>query len=313
MLGPTGLSAQSPEITQPAANSPARQPNTARSSGLFPPAEEDDLQGISVSDKAVTDTQIKHMLLTLQKSFRRDILAVINPIHATVEDLGARVDHLEHKFGDFATSHNEVIDSHNSVADDIAALKAKVADLEDRSRRNNIKLRGVPESVAPADIPAYVRALIQATLPSCSSQELEIDRAHRVPRPRHLDESVPRDILARVHFFSVKEKLMNFSRLNGGLPAPYHHVAIYADLSAATLQLRRALQPITSALRSSKIQYRWGFPVRLMIRHKDATFVIHSLEEGEDLLRRWNISLIPSKGTSKSPIHKVQDEWSTVH
>lgn len=50
--------------------------------------------------------------------------------------------------GKFASSHNTLdVDVHNDQEDGMEKLKAKVADLEDRSRRNNVKIRGMPESV----------------------------------------------------------------------------------------------------------------------------------------------------------------------
>lgn len=47
---------------------------------------------------------------------------------------------------------NELVDAHNERDDEISWLKAKVADLEDRSRWNNVKIRGIPESVTAPDL-----------------------------------------------------------------------------------------------------------------------------------------------------------------
>lgn len=76
--------------------------------------------------------------------------------------------------------------------------------LEDRSRRSNIKLRGVPESVSPNDLHKYANDLIATLFPEISQIERMIDRIHRIPKPKHLDDSVPRDILMKIHFFPTK-------------------------------------------------------------------------------------------------------------
>lgn len=48
--------------------------------------------------------------------------------------MGERMEHVEQKMGEFASSHNFLL-----------WLKAKIADFEDRSHRNNVKICGVPK------------------------------------------------------------------------------------------------------------------------------------------------------------------------
>lgn len=50
---------------------------------------------------------------------------------------------------EFASAHSELVDAHNEIDDKLELLKSKMADLEDRSHRNNVKLRGVADSVPP--------------------------------------------------------------------------------------------------------------------------------------------------------------------
>lgn len=73
--------------------------------------------------------------------------------------MGGRIDHIERKMGEFVSSHNTLVDAHDDQAEEIARLKAKMADLEDASRRNNLKLRGVPEAMLPAQLQDYARDL----------------------------------------------------------------------------------------------------------------------------------------------------------
>lgn len=75
------------------------------------------------------------------------MLKCVTNLKAEVQELGGRVDHIKHKMGEFASSHNTLKDAHNDQEDELEKLKAKVADIEDRSRWNNVKLGGVPESV----------------------------------------------------------------------------------------------------------------------------------------------------------------------
>lgn len=75
------------------------------------------------------------------------------------------------------------MDVHNEKDDEIEFMKSKVADLEDRSRRNNVKLLGVAESVSPSSFRQYVQEFIATLLPNTPDREVIVDRAHRLAKP----------------------------------------------------------------------------------------------------------------------------------
>ena len=191
------------------------------------------------SGMPLSDTVMKDMLVTLRGSLHRDMMLCISQIKSDVTSIGERVSHIEDKMGDFAVAHNELVDAHDDAEGELQAMREKIADLEDRSRRNNLKLRGIDESVTPAELRIYVQHFIAAILPDIPEGEVIVDRAHRLPKPKFLPEKVPRDVIARIHFFHVKDDLMHFSRKNHPLPAPYSDVSVYADLSQYTMMARK--------------------------------------------------------------------------
>lgn len=101
----------------------------------------------------------------------------------------------------------------------------KLADLEDRSGRNNVKIRGLPESVPHDDFFTYVRKLMSTILPKASHMDLTIDRIHRIPKAFPLADSVP-NVLMRVHFFQIKEQLLSTIRSLRSLPTAYTDLQI---------------------------------------------------------------------------------------
>lgn len=64
-----------------------------------------------------------------------------------VQELGRRVNHLYQKMGEFASLHNTLVDAYNDEEDEIEKHKAKVADLDCCSWWNNVRIRGIHESV----------------------------------------------------------------------------------------------------------------------------------------------------------------------
>lgn len=184
---------------------------------------------------------------------------------------------------------------------DLNAIKSKLADLEDRLRRNNVKFRGVAETVLPNDLRRYLQKMTMTLLPDTPEHEVVIDRAHRLPKPAHLSEHVPRDVIARFHFFQVKDNLMQFARRNSPLPDPYTHIQLYTDLSQHTILARKKLHTIAKLLRNHQITYKWGFPAIL------------SVEEGLKLAKRWG--LLPESDNSPSPgrsPQRMDPEWQST-
>ena len=261
----------------------------------------------------LSDTVMRDMLVTLRGSMHKDMMLCVSQLKRDVSAIGDRISHVEDRMGDFTIAHNELVDAHNDTEGEIQAMRDKLADLEDRSRRNNIKLRGVEESVSPSELRHYVQEFIAAILPEVPSSEVIVDRAHRLPKPKFLPEKVPRDVIARVHFFHIKDDLMRFSRKNQPLPAPYSNISVYSDLSQHTMMARKNLSSITKLLQNSKITYSWGFPTKLLITRDNRTFAIRNVEEGIDLAKKWN--LLPEDAQDPRPTSspaRLPPEWSNT-
>lgn len=131
---------------------------------------------------------------------------------------------------EFTLAHNELVNSNFDIEDELKAICLKMADIEDRAPRNNVKFRGLPESIKPANLSAYLQKLM-TTLLSLGPPDIIIDRAHRLPKPSFLPDQSPRDVIARIHFYHVKDQLMRYARQNPALPGQFAGTVLYADLS----------------------------------------------------------------------------------
>lgn len=184
-------------------------------------------------------------------------------------------------------SQNALIDSHSALEEEVARLSNKVLDLEDRSRR-------IPESVTPDQLHTFLRDLMAFVLPSCSTLDLTIDRVHRIPKPAHLPFHSPRDTIARIHFFQVKDEFLRSLRKITEFLERFRALSIFPDLSAATMLKRKGFAAYTKVLRDNIIQYRWGFPVKLII-YKDATPTICADPPALwNALQTWNLLSAPT-------------------
>lgn len=100
----------------------------------------------------LSDKTLKDMLVSLRGSLHRDMMTMVSQMRWEVDGIGERIHHMENKMGDFAVAHNKLVDAHSEAEDTLTAIKSKLANLEDRSRRNNLKFHGVAEAILPADL-----------------------------------------------------------------------------------------------------------------------------------------------------------------
>ncbi|KAI4898555.1 hypothetical protein NFI96_002743 [Prochilodus magdalenae] len=144
--------------------------------------------------------------------FEQTLSAVRSEVKEFKETLGSLTEAV--------SAHDARLDSLESALKKMegvnTALQQKIEDLEGRSRRNNIRIIGVPEGAEGKRPTDFVAEL----LPKLLGEEnfnlpLVVDRAHRSLQPRPADGARPRPIIARIHLFQVKEKIMQLRRLHG--------------------------------------------------------------------------------------------------
>lgn len=250
---------------------------------------QDSIIDFPTQNQPVMDTTLKDMLVSLRSTLHADMLAFTQQFKTEVAAVDSRVTHIESKMGEFTSTFNDLVDAHNERDDEIHAIKTKLADLEDRSRRNNVKIRGIPELIKPPDLKEYFTNIMKAALPEAPLEDLIIDRIHRLPRPRNIPDHLPRDTIVRIHFYHIKDQFMMIVRRRENLPQELQGLSFYADLSAFTMQQRRQLATITKPLNNHHIQYRWLYPAKLLITKEGKSQVITNIKEGICLLREWQL------------------------
>lgn len=110
------------------------------------------------------------------------------------QQLRAEVQHLDGRLvkGESAVSALEkqvaqLEQSHTSHQADLAELQLHLEDQENRSRRNNLRPRGLPEATGPENLQETVRAILHKILNSDPPATMDFDRVHRVLGPKSSD------------------------------------------------------------------------------------------------------------------------------
>lgn len=188
-------------------------------------------------------------------------------------------------------------------------MQAQVEDLDNRNRRQNIRVRGVPETVT--DLMPTVSRIFHNLLPDKPLSAFTCDRIHRALRPKPTPDKPPRDITMCMKDFLVKEEIMHASRNTPNIQLDGKRLLqTTPDISPATLDRRRRMKEVTNILQTARIKYRWGFPFKLTIPHNGSTYTVYNVIEGKELLVK--LGLLDPKPPNRLPsTPRSYPIWST--
>ncbi|CAH2249014.1 Hypothetical predicted protein [Pelobates cultripes] len=124
----------------------------------------------------------------------------LQPLHEGLTDLAMRTHEVEAKIEDTASavhSHDLAI---QELREQIKCLEEAQEDLSNRSRRNNILIRGIPETISMELLQPTLTEAFQSLLPESLKAEPLMDRAHRALRSPAANTQ-PQDVIVRMHDF----------------------------------------------------------------------------------------------------------------
>lgn len=96
--------------------------------------------------------------------------------------------------------------SNTDLNDQMIQIQLHIDDLENRSRRQNIRLRRITESVPQSELCSTVTNIFNCYLDGTPDTDIIIDRVHRTMGPRSGPSDRLRDVLC-LHSFILKEEI----------------------------------------------------------------------------------------------------------
>ncbi|XP_071987838.1 uncharacterized protein [Engystomops pustulosus] len=248
-----------------------------------------------------TKEDFKSLITEVKEAFKSEISEVRRDIQCMTQ----KIDELETAQADSRRqiSHTQHTLHSQSVA--LQDMARHLEDLDNRGRRNNIRVRGIPEVEGKEDISTTLQALFSTLLGEPETQ-VKLDRANRALRPKTLGGN-PRDVICCVHDFGLKERIMSAARKNKNFNFNGDAIQLYQDLSGITLQKRRVLRPLLDILRENGISYRWNFPFALSATKDGITATLTVIEELQEFCGIWNIPT-PRLDDWGAPPHQLRQQ-----
>uniref|UniRef100_H3AVM5 L1 transposable element RRM domain-containing protein n=1 Tax=Latimeria chalumnae TaxID=7897 RepID=H3AVM5_LATCH len=143
----------------------------------------------------------------------------------------------------------------------------RVQDLENRCRRNNIQVLGVPEGAEGNDSFGHVFLLnlLRKFLPLYEAGVLEIEQSHRTLGLMLDPDQHPRPIIARFLHFRDRNNILRLAREAGELCWRRGKIMIFPDMSRELAMQRHLFTPDRWCCMVLGLKYALQYPATLQV------------------------------------------------
>lgn len=182
----------------------------------------------------------------------------------SVERVQMRMAEAEQRIMDLEEAHAEAGPKLDKCDKKVQALWSRVEELENRSRRNNIRIIGLKEgSELPGQMDQCVEKILSEAL-GFAGVEFEIERAHRIPVPIPDPGKAPRPVVVRFLRSSARDKIIRMAKEKRGFDWEGGKLSLFEDVSKELAEKRKAFGPAKKRLRELQVKHRMLYPATLV-------------------------------------------------
>uniref|UniRef100_A0A3Q2W1E0 L1 transposable element RRM domain-containing protein n=1 Tax=Haplochromis burtoni TaxID=8153 RepID=A0A3Q2W1E0_HAPBU len=213
------------------------------------------------------------------------ISKLLNAIKETKEDLTKHIDkktQVEEMEARVSANEDDIKDTYNRVdkmEKFTMQLKDKIDDLENRSRRSNLRILNIPEQ---AEAVGFLEKFIPQILGNDNfTSHITLERVHRVGKK----SDRPRPLIAKFLNFRDKEKVLRLARSKGEMTYENKKISFFPDYSADLQRRRDEFRDVKQRLREKEIEYALMYPAQLRIRHQGSIKIFPTPAEAQRYLK----------------------------
>ncbi|XP_056420214.1 uncharacterized protein LOC130361355 [Hyla sarda] len=215
---------------------------------------------------------------TIQKTLENTIRDTLTQIRT---DLGAqegRIGEMEHRIVALEDENSGLATKLRQMDTDLCYVSGKLEDLENRSRRSNLRLVGVTESLLPADLQDFCKSDLPKALGL--PHKCRVERAHRIGKlpDRNVAskagvDSHPRQVIFKLLDYNDKVSILRaFRKRTTPLTFRNKKMLIFEDFSADVAKRRKAFSNVCTALYNAKRRFQLQYPATLKVHMPDGSF-----------------------------------------
>ncbi|MGH0122104.1 UNVERIFIED_CONTAM: hypothetical protein FKN15_013023 [Acipenser sinensis] len=203
----------------------------------------------------------------------------VSTLTSSIQTHGKRTDILK-------AAQRQNRDSIKDAKADITQLQARLAELEDRNRRSNLRLVGLPEGEEGDDPISFLQHNLPLWFPSLPSKGvIEIERAHRIYSGANTQGNKPRTLIFKLLRYNDRQAILKAYRQPGTqISQGQSKLLLFPDYSNFTAEHRKAFAPIQSSLKQMGIQSFLLYPSKLKIVHNGQSNVYSTPQDAQQFV-----------------------------
>ncbi|XP_073399282.1 uncharacterized protein [Dendrobates tinctorius] len=239
-----------------------------------------DCESTSEDSAPISRSYMKHLL----ESTMKPLLKEMSELRSDIRHIGHRVESLEYAQVGLIEASNALGDHLQMHRQHLNSVYLALEDQKNRSRRKNIRIRGIPKSFVPEALHKVSKEIFADILGPDRANTLIIERVHRALRPKTKVNERPRDIICGLLSYVDTAAILTDAREKAPLIYNDANFQIFQDISPATLSKRKILKPLTDAILNHGLRFKWLFPFGVGITKEGHQITIRT---PEDLDAAW--------------------------
>uniref|UniRef100_A0A3Q2PSW3 L1 transposable element RRM domain-containing protein n=1 Tax=Fundulus heteroclitus TaxID=8078 RepID=A0A3Q2PSW3_FUNHE len=243
---------------------------------------ESELMEEASASSQTSETNLLEAIQTLKTHFTIQLREIITSNQEIKDTIGGggfleRLTSAESRISDLEDAATSLTSKEASLQKKIQELSLKVNELENNSRRSNLRLVGLPEKTEQGDIAAFLQTWLIEVLGRDVSPPPPPLRLQGQSAPGGL----PRVIIMTFLNYQDKMRVMTAARLKGKVMYNGRHVMFFPDLSADVVKQRKQYDQVKQQLRNLNINFGLIFPAKMRTFHHGNCFLFHTPSEVE--------------------------------
>lgn len=261
--------------------SPFENPAPSRPSASAEPSNATMLPAANSSDTNTILAAIEDMKTKMDERFNT-LETTLQATQTTLTEHGTRLTSVE----DACSAHDARLTRLEQLTRKLteanSSLQTKVTDLEARSRRQNVKVVGLAEKEEGNSPTEFFAEFIRNLLgPEHFRDDVEVDRCHRLGAPSNVTQPRPRILIAKLHSYRQKEKIMRLAQQQYPLTYKGKQIHIFPDLPAEIMRQRQLFAEVRKKLKDAGLRTGFQYPARLRVTRGTVTSTFNSPDDAE--------------------------------
>lgn len=191
-----------------------------------------------------------------------------------------------------------------------AKLTARLDDMENRLRRNNIRVYGIPEGAEGKEMIPFITNLFKSNLKLQEDMNICLERAHRAITPKPKPTAPPRSIIVRFLDFKVKQTVLQQAWAQRDVEFQGKKVYFDQDYSQDVQRKRKQVREVIKKLRERNIRAQAPYPAQLRVFLDSGVKTFPSLCEAQPTLQELGVDVdVDERDLLEREL--LQDGWLT--